>query len=86
MQTEVPCARLFCSPCRATITRNDGGTSLGNTVLSTQDKEGANRMITKTIRNWHSGKCIDVGGWSQQNGARLIQWDCHGGSNQKFSY
>lgn len=32
----------------------------------------------------HSGKALDVAGWSQDNGAELIQWDHHGGVNQLF--
>lgn len=36
------------------------------------------------IKNRYSGKCLDVGGWSTQNGANIIQWDCHGGDNQRF--
>ena len=27
---------------------------------------------------------MDVDGGSQDNGARVIQWDCHGNSNQQF--
>jgi len=33
----------------------------------------------------HSGKCLDVGGWSAANGALIIQWDCHGGENQQWT-
>jgi glucosylceramidase len=32
----------------------------------------------------HSGKCLDVYGAGQQNGARVIQWNCHGGPNQRW--
>ncbi|WP_432153866.1 RICIN domain-containing protein [Streptomyces tricolor] len=32
----------------------------------------------------HSGKCLDVDGWRKDNGARIIQWPCHGGANQKW--
>jgi len=30
----------------------------------------------------HSGKCLDVTGFSTQDGAPIILWDCHGGPNQ----
>ncbi|MCX9073109.1 MAG: RICIN domain-containing protein [Candidatus Methanoperedens sp.] len=30
----------------------------------------------------HSGKCLDVAGESQEPGANVQQWDCHGGNNQ----
>jgi hypothetical protein len=32
----------------------------------------------------HSGKVWDVEGASHENGAKLIQWDWHGGLNQQF--
>lgn len=36
------------------------------------------------LRAQHSGKCMDVGGWSTENGGNVVQWDCHGGANQIF--
>ena len=33
-----------------------------------------------------SGRCLDVPGQSTTNGAQLQLWDCHGGSNQRFTY
>jgi hypothetical protein len=33
----------------------------------------------------HSGKCLDVTGPSQNNGATIYQWDCHGGDNQAWN-
>lgn len=32
----------------------------------------------------HSGKVLDVAEWSLENGARVIQWDYHGGFNQRW--
>ena len=34
--------------------------------------------------NPQSGRCVDVSKWGTTNGSRLLQWDCHGGSNQKW--
>lgn len=34
----------------------------------------------------HSGKCLDVAGWSSANGALITQWDCHGGENQQWTF
>ena len=34
--------------------------------------------------NPQSNKCVDVKDWSSANGARLIQWECTGGANQKW--
>jgi streptogrisin C len=31
-----------------------------------------------------ANKCVDIGGWNGNDGARLIIWDCHGGANQKW--
>ena len=32
----------------------------------------------------HSGKCLDVSGSSQNNGANIHQWTSNGGDNQIF--
>jgi len=32
----------------------------------------------------HSGRCLDVAGKSQNNGAAIHQWDCHWGNNQRW--
>ena len=32
----------------------------------------------------HSGKALDIEGGSKQPGAKLIQWNIHGGDNQKY--
>lgn len=37
------------------------------------------------IRARHSGKCLDVAGWSGSAGTGLQQWECHGGANQQFA-
>ncbi|MCP5417087.1 MAG: RICIN domain-containing protein [Chromatiaceae bacterium] len=39
----------------------------------------------KEIRVSHSGKCLDVSGVSYADGAKVHQWSCHGGDNQKWS-
>lgn len=45
---------------------------------------------TATTSQWrsivaqHSGKCLDISGVSQANGAGAIQWACHGGGNQQW--
>jgi glucose/arabinose dehydrogenase len=33
-----------------------------------------------------SGKCLDVPGFSQANDTQLQIWDCHGGTNQQWTY
>lgn len=39
-----------------------------------------------SLRSVHSGKCLDVTGASTADGARLIQYTCHGRTNQQFSW
>ncbi|MEV5240585.1 RICIN domain-containing protein [Streptomyces cinnamoneus] len=34
----------------------------------------------------HSGKCLDVQGFGKNDGTPVIQWPCHGGSNQKWYF
>jgi uncharacterized protein YkwD len=34
----------------------------------------------------HSGRCLDVSGWSKADGAQVVQWDCHGGANQLWEF
>ncbi len=44
----------------------------------------AQREVTYKLKALHSNRCLDVGGWSSANGAAVIQWDCHGGANQRW--
>ena len=37
-----------------------------------------------TLRARHSGKCLDVEGASLESGARVNQYSCHGGENQRW--
>ncbi|MEU7867275.1 RICIN domain-containing protein [Dactylosporangium sp. NPDC049140] len=39
-----------------------------------------------TIVGAASGRCIDISGASTTNGAQAQLWDCHGGTNQRFTY
>jgi streptogrisin C len=34
--------------------------------------------------NPQANKCVDIGGWNGNDGAKLIQWECLGGANQKW--
>lgn len=36
------------------------------------------------VRNAESGKCMDVKGWSRENGAQVQEYPCHGGANQRW--
>lgn len=48
--------------------------------------DAPNPNIFYQIKARHSGKCLDVAGWSAANGAPVIQWDCHGGENQQWTF
>jgi poly(3-hydroxybutyrate) depolymerase len=49
---------------------------------SSQPPTRSNVMIAGT----GSGRCIDVPGSSTANGTQPQLWDCHGGTNQRFTY
>jgi endoglucanase len=65
-----------------------------NLSLSTRSASGADRLRhawgdeqspggqVTPITNRNSGKCVDVVSASTADGAEIIQWDCHGGTNQ----
>ncbi|MFG1651610.1 glycoside hydrolase family 27 protein [Micromonospora sp. NPDC049275] len=40
---------------------------------------------TSAIRSTSAGRCLDVNGASQTNGATAIIWDCHGQANQSWT-
>ncbi len=42
-------------------------------------------MKNKSIQNKASKLCLDVWGNGQNDGAKVIPWDCHGGPNQKLT-
>jgi hypothetical protein len=37
------------------------------------------------LRGESSGRCLDVNGASNANGAQMITWDCHTNANQQFT-
>jgi hypothetical protein len=39
-----------------------------------------------TIVGTASGRCVDVPGASSTNGIQVQLWDCHGGTNQRWTY
>ncbi|WP_182878249.1 RICIN domain-containing protein, partial [Microbispora sp. H10670] len=40
---------------------------------------------TSSLRGVASGRCLDVNGASQSNGATVLIWDCNGQNNQKWT-
>ncbi|MCX5265301.1 non-reducing end alpha-L-arabinofuranosidase family hydrolase [Streptomyces sp. NBC_00199] len=45
----------------------------------------AQAATTSDVRGVDSGKCLDVSGFSQADGANVQIWDCHGGVNQQWT-
>ncbi|MEV4619531.1 RICIN domain-containing protein [Asanoa sp. NPDC049573] len=41
---------------------------------------------TGLIQNRFSGKCLEVYAWSTYDFAAVVQWTCHGGRNQVWSW
>lgn len=54
-------------------------------VATTAAAPSASAAVTyQQIRNWHSGKCLDVAGASQAIGARVQQYTCNGTVAQRW--
>ena len=41
-------------------------------------------LVRTTLAAVHSGKCLDVAAFSQDDGGPVYQWTCHGGTNQQW--
>ncbi|GAA0400912.1 hypothetical protein GCM10010357_22470 [Streptomyces luteireticuli] len=68
-------AGVLVSPNSATRTAGSAE-SAGMRLLGT-----ANAQVV----NANSNKCLDVAGWNTQDWARVQQWDCTGGANQRWT-
>jgi hypothetical protein len=49
-------------------------------------RQGGSGQQGVTIVGGQSGRCIDISGASTANGAQAQLWDCHGGTNQRFTH
>lgn len=83
-------SRLFSRNGLRTMARKDGSDLPESTTLSPTDVAGATRLLYRgktayKIVNASSGKCLDVPAGSRASGARIIQWDCHGADNQRWT-
>ncbi|HVK26682.1 MAG TPA: ThuA domain-containing protein [Actinokineospora sp.] len=65
-----------------------GGTANGTKAqLRTCDGTDAQVWAAQSngsLRDQRSGRCLDASGGSSSDGAALIVWDCHGGTNQRW--
>lgn len=46
---------------------------------------GGGGGTTGPLRNVAASRCLDVNGANQNNGTRVIIWDCHGATNQQWT-
>ncbi|MEV8436012.1 RICIN domain-containing protein [Actinosynnema sp. NPDC051121] len=82
-----------------TATTIDVPTSSGDYRLYVVDAQGNRSAESKsiarrqggtqqggTIVGGQSGRCVDISGGTATNGAQAQLWDCHGGTNQRFTY
>src|SRR5262245_28469290 len=54
--------------------------------LLTSEDVAAITTFTSTAVAQHSARCMDVFGAQTGNDVNLIQWNCHGGANQSFTF
>ncbi len=54
-------------------------------VLLAQPASAVVNPVVISVKNVHSGKCLDVAGFNQNNSAPVVQLDCNGLDNQKFT-
>ncbi|GAB3651648.1 RICIN domain-containing protein [Glycomyces tarimensis] len=58
-------------------------TGLDRLLYGWGDDVGTGGQVSDIVSR-HSGKCVDVVSASTDDGAEIIQWDCHGGLNQQW--
>ena len=61
--------------------------SFSGSVMAAPTSSGVSRSLataTRGLVSRASGKCLDVSGGSLDDGASIIQWQCHGGANQNW--
>jgi hypothetical protein len=68
-----------------------GGCALDDQIdvpddVDTSEDVAAITTFSSTAVVQHSGRCLDVFGAQTGNDVNLIQWPCHGGANQSFTF
>lgn len=54
-------------------------------VLLAQPASAIVNPVVISLKNVQSGMCMDVLGFNQNNNAPVVQWDCNGADNQKWT-
>jgi hypothetical protein len=90
LNADAPFSWWLNSPPHRAIIEDGAYTHIG---FSADHTDSANEWVyaidfaTSTPRplfSVNSGRVIDVDAWSQNNGAKIQQWDSHGGNNQRW--
>ncbi|MEZ4866052.1 MAG: putative Ig domain-containing protein [Caldilineaceae bacterium] len=67
-----------------TVDDSHGGVVSGSFTWSVSAQPAGPRPGIYQLVNVRSKRCVDVYGASTANGARIVQWSCHTGNNQKW--
>ncbi|MGP3915180.1 RICIN domain-containing protein [Nonomuraea sp. 10N515B] len=59
---------------------------LTGTASAVSSAVASSSVSSTLIGNLHSGKCLEILGWSTADWAEAGQWTCHGGNNQQWNY
>ncbi|MCA0351447.1 MAG: RICIN domain-containing protein [Chloroflexi bacterium] len=57
-----------------------------SSLAQSRDKSAPDKAFVSRIRNNGTGKCMNVYGGSQNNGADIIQWPCNNDANEQFDF
>ncbi len=71
------------SKCLTVRSKQAGAAVMQDTCTGRVEQSFA--RVGKTLRSAYSGLCVDITGGSTNDLAAVIQWSCHGASNQSFS-
>ena len=77
-------SRCFNQPDGATT--NGVVAAMAPCLVGAENQEMIYNATNKTIKYGNGGKCLDVYGGLQNDGAVINQWECNGGKNQEWSY
>ncbi|MEU4327613.1 RICIN domain-containing protein [Nonomuraea dietziae] len=59
---------------------------LTGTTSGVSSAVASSSVRSTLIGNLHSGKCLEILGYSTADWAEAGQWTCHGGNNQQWNY
>ncbi len=69
----------------AAVVFSTGATAFAATPALEKQLCGDGHVVTVNLVSVYSGRCVDVAHASTADGAKVQQWACHKGGNQRFS-